>query len=98
MISVDGTSGAVYLGEVPVIASNVVQYFEGELEPDADALVAAVHTLMTHADGGPAARRPRQRRQRPRLRAGPPRSAPAASAWSGPSTCSWASAASWSRT
>ena len=51
VISVDGTSGAVYLGEVPVIASNVVQYFEGELEPDADALVAAVHTLMTHADG-----------------------------------------------
>ena len=51
VISVDGTSGAVYLGAVPVIASNVVQYFEGELEPDADALVAAVHTLMTHADG-----------------------------------------------
>jgi len=51
VISVDGTSGAVYLGEVPVIASNVVQYFEGELEPDADALVAAVNTLMTHADG-----------------------------------------------
>jgi len=51
VISVDGTSGAVYLGEVPVIASNVVQYFEGELEPDADALVAAVDTLMTHADG-----------------------------------------------
>jgi pyruvate, orthophosphate dikinase len=51
VISVDGTSGAVYLGEVPVIASNVVGYFEGELEPDADALVAAVHTLMTHADG-----------------------------------------------
>jgi len=50
VISVDGTSGAVYLGEVPVIASNVVQYFEGELEPDADALVAAVHELMTHAD------------------------------------------------
>jgi len=51
VISVDGSSGAVYLGEVPVIASNVVQYFEGALEPDADALVAAVHTLMTHADG-----------------------------------------------
>src|SRR6202034_313731 len=49
-ISVDGSSGAVYLGEVPVIASNVVQYFEGELEPDADPLVAAVHELMTHAD------------------------------------------------
>ena len=54
VISVDGTSGAVYLGEVPVIASNVVQYFEGELAPDADELVAAVHTIMFHAD---AARR-----------------------------------------
>jgi pyruvate,orthophosphate dikinase len=28
----------------------VVQYFEGSLSPDADELVAAVHTLMTHAD------------------------------------------------
>jgi pyruvate,orthophosphate dikinase len=54
VISVDGTSGAVYLGEVPVIASNVVQYFEGELAHDADELVAAVHTIMSHAD---AARR-----------------------------------------
>jgi pyruvate,orthophosphate dikinase len=54
VISVDGTSGAVYLGEVPVIASNVVEYFEGELAPDCDQLVAAVHAIMTHAD---AARR-----------------------------------------
>jgi pyruvate,orthophosphate dikinase len=54
VISVDGTSGAVYLGEVPVIASNVVQYFEGELAPDCDELVAAVHAIMSHAD---AARR-----------------------------------------
>ncbi len=50
LISIDGTSGAVYLGEVPVIASNVVQYFEGELAPDTDELVAAVHTIMAHAD------------------------------------------------
>jgi len=50
VISLDGTSGAVYLGEVPVVASNVVQYFEGELAPDCDELVAAVHTIMTHAD------------------------------------------------
>ena len=49
VISIDGTSGAVYLGEIPVSASNVVQYFEGELAPDADELVAAVHTLMTRA-------------------------------------------------
>jgi pyruvate,orthophosphate dikinase len=54
VISVDGSSGAVYLGEVPVIASNVVQYFEDELAPDCDELVAAVHAIMTHAD---AARR-----------------------------------------
>ncbi|HEX7161924.1 MAG TPA: pyruvate, phosphate dikinase, partial [Trebonia sp.] len=54
VISIDGTSGAVYLGEVPVVASNVVQYFEEELAPDADELVAAVHTIMSHAD---AARR-----------------------------------------
>ena len=50
VISIDGTSGAVYLGEVPVIASNVVQYFEGELAPDTDELVAAVHRIMAHAD------------------------------------------------
>jgi pyruvate,orthophosphate dikinase len=51
VISIDGTSGAVYLGEVPVVASNVVQYFEGELAPEgADDLVRAVHTIMTHAD------------------------------------------------
>jgi pyruvate, orthophosphate dikinase len=50
VISLDGTSGAVYLGEVPVVASNVVQYFEGEIAPDTDELVTAVHTIMTHAD------------------------------------------------
>jgi pyruvate,orthophosphate dikinase len=50
LISIDGSSGKVYLGEVPVVASNVVEYFEGELAPDTDELVAAVHTLMTHAD------------------------------------------------
>jgi pyruvate,orthophosphate dikinase len=50
VISIDGSSGKVYLGEVPVMASNVMQYFEGELATDTDELVAAVHTLMTHAD------------------------------------------------
>ena len=52
VISIDGTSGVVYLGEVPVVASNVVQYFEGTLAPDNDELVAAVHRIMTHADEG----------------------------------------------
>jgi pyruvate,orthophosphate dikinase len=51
VISIDGTSGAVYLGEVPVVASPVVVYFEGTLDPHADELVGAVHRIMTHADG-----------------------------------------------
>jgi pyruvate,orthophosphate dikinase len=50
VISIDGTSGTVYLGEVPVVASPVVEYFEGSLDPASDELVAAVHRLMTHAD------------------------------------------------
>jgi pyruvate, orthophosphate dikinase len=53
VISIDGTSGEVYLGEVPVVPSPVVRYFEGELSPDsgeAGELVRAVHRIMTHAD------------------------------------------------
>jgi pyruvate, orthophosphate dikinase len=50
MLSIDGSSGAVYLGEVAVVASPVVEYFEGGLDPSADELVTAVHTLMQHAD------------------------------------------------
>ncbi|MEU5567735.1 pyruvate, phosphate dikinase [Micromonospora musae] len=52
VISVDGTTGKVYLGEVPVMPSEVVQYFEGSLEPERseDVLVRAVHRIMTHAD------------------------------------------------
>jgi pyruvate,orthophosphate dikinase len=57
VISIDGTSGKVYLGEMPVVPSPVVEYFEGNLDPDdlddADGnaqLVKAVHRLMTHAD------------------------------------------------
>jgi pyruvate,orthophosphate dikinase len=54
VLSIDGSSGAVYLGQVPVSPSPVVQYFEGNLDPasaDADDLVKAVHRLITHADG-----------------------------------------------
>ena len=50
VISLDGTSGLVYLGEVPVVPSPVVQYFEGTLPKDADPLVAAVHRILEHAD------------------------------------------------
>jgi pyruvate,orthophosphate dikinase len=50
VISIDGTSGAVYLGEVPVVASPVVEYFEGNLDAKSDELVSAVDRIMTHAD------------------------------------------------
>ncbi|AEB46704.1 MULTISPECIES: pyruvate, phosphate dikinase [Micromonospora] len=52
VVSIDGTTGKVYLGEVPATPSEVVQYFEGELDPEAtdDALVRAVHRIMSHAD------------------------------------------------
>ena len=50
VISIDGTSGVVYLGEVPVVPSPVVQYFEGTIKADADPLVAAVHRILQHAD------------------------------------------------
>src|SRR5262245_7936103 len=51
VLSIDGTTGNIYLGEVPVRSSPVVQYFEGGLDPASDELVAAVHRLLTHADG-----------------------------------------------
>ena len=53
LISIDGTSGVVYAGEVPVVSSAVVRYFEGELAPDsaeADDVIRAVHSIMAHAD------------------------------------------------
>jgi pyruvate,orthophosphate dikinase len=51
VLSIDGTSGAVFIGEVPVVPSPVVEYFEGNLTADADPLVAAVDRIISHADG-----------------------------------------------
>ena len=50
VLSIDGTSGRVYAGEVPVQDSPVVQYFEGKVGVDHDPLVSAVHRILTHAD------------------------------------------------
>lgn len=50
VISVDGTTGRVYLGEVPVVDSPVVEYFEGRMA-ESDDLVQAVDRIMKHADG-----------------------------------------------
>jgi pyruvate, orthophosphate dikinase len=50
VVSIDGTSGAVFLGEVAVVASPVVEYFERTLDAGSDELVAAVDRIMKHAD------------------------------------------------
>lgn len=52
VVSIDGTTGKIFLGEVPVMPSEVVRYFEGTLDPEQadDVLVRAVHRIMTHAD------------------------------------------------
>jgi pyruvate,orthophosphate dikinase len=52
VLSIDGTSGVVYLGEVAVRPSPVVEYFEGTLAPEqGDDLVRAIDRLIGHADG-----------------------------------------------
>ncbi|HEX5597097.1 MAG TPA: pyruvate, phosphate dikinase [Micromonosporaceae bacterium] len=52
LISIDGQSGKIYLGEVPVSPSEVTQYFEGTLDPaeSNNPLVTAVHRVMSRAD------------------------------------------------
>ncbi|MEJ8634888.1 MULTISPECIES: pyruvate, phosphate dikinase [Streptomyces] len=53
VVSIDGSTGKVYVGEVPVVPSPVVEYFEGRMHAgadDADELVAAVHRVMAYAD------------------------------------------------
>ncbi|MFF5289455.1 pyruvate, phosphate dikinase [Paractinoplanes globisporus] len=50
VISIDGTNGRVYAGSVPVHASKVVRYFEGELTAHGDPLLSAIERLMIHAD------------------------------------------------
>ncbi|GAB3969546.1 pyruvate, phosphate dikinase [Streptomyces sparsus] len=53
VVSIDGSTGKVYLGEVPVVPSPVVEYFEGRTHAGADdagELVQAVHRMMAYAD------------------------------------------------
>ncbi|HEX4688357.1 MAG TPA: pyruvate, phosphate dikinase [Nocardioides sp.] len=49
VISIDGTTGEVFLGAVPVTDSVVMRYLEGD-DVDSD-LVTAVDRVMNHADG-----------------------------------------------
>ena len=51
-VSIDGATGEVFLGRVPVIPSPVVQYFEGELAPRRSATTWSrpCDRIVTHAD------------------------------------------------
>lgn len=49
VISIDGTTGDIFAGEVPVMDSLVVRHFEGDTSAD-DETVRAVARLMAHAD------------------------------------------------
>ncbi len=48
VISIDGGTGEVFLGEIPVVDSSVVRFFEGD--PVDDVLVDAVSRVVKHAD------------------------------------------------
>jgi pyruvate, orthophosphate dikinase len=50
VISIDGTTGEVFAGAVPVVDSLVVRHFEGDDAAEDDELVAAVTRIMDHAD------------------------------------------------
>jgi pyruvate,orthophosphate dikinase len=50
VISIDGTTGEVFAGAVPVSDSLVVRHFEGDAEVEQEELVAAVAQVMTRAD------------------------------------------------
>ena len=54
VISIDGATGEVFAGEVPVVDSKIVRYFEGDEAVAGDELVTSVARIMEHAD---AARR-----------------------------------------
>ena len=98
VISIDGTTGEVFDGAVPVVDSLVVRYFEGDDE----------HGRRPAGRGGrpadgarrrvPPARRCAPTPTPPRTPPAPAGSAPRASACAAPSTCSSATGASWSST
>ncbi len=50
IISIDGATGKVYLGQLPVTASAIVAHLEGERAQADDRLVLAVDHLLHHAD------------------------------------------------
>ncbi len=57
VLSIDGSTGEVFLGEIPVVPSPVVTYLEegldsalGQVDEGGEDVVRAVHRLLEHAD------------------------------------------------
>jgi pyruvate, orthophosphate dikinase len=53
VISIDGTTGAVFVGAVPVVASQVTEYVQGAIDPSADStspLIKSIDRILKHAD------------------------------------------------
>jgi pyruvate,orthophosphate dikinase len=55
VISIDGTSGVVYIGEVPVMASPVVEFFEGSLDSVSTRTPTPATTVLGPAGSARAA-------------------------------------------
>ncbi len=50
-VSIDGTTGAVYLGQIPVTPPVIVSYLEGRIDAQESPLLSAVDRRLRHADG-----------------------------------------------
>jgi pyruvate,orthophosphate dikinase len=53
LISIDGTTGLVFLGPVAVVPSVVTEYVQGDVDPHAvtsTALIKSIHRIISHAD------------------------------------------------
>ena len=100
VISIDGSTGEVFLGELAVVPSPVAHYLEHGLDAALDArrrprprdLVRSVDRLLRHADSERRLARARQRRHRRGRRPRPVAGRRRASGCAAPSTCSSATA------
>jgi pyruvate,orthophosphate dikinase len=53
VISIDGTTGAIFVGAVPVVASQVTEYVQGAIDPSAEStspLIKSIDRVLKHAD------------------------------------------------
>lgn len=52
LISIDGTTGAVFLGAISVVPSVVTEYVQGLVDPETSPspLIKSIHRIISHAD------------------------------------------------